>query len=102
MARDDSRAQVQRVTLMLLLDGRRPSGAVEWVSPVVPGLPSTETDARPEPGEFLVGCGTELRPCCSTDGRRDPWMHPVGYRGWPGTVSRAPRHFGLHEGASVL
>jgi len=36
MARDDSRAQLQRVALMLTLDGTRPSGALEWVSCVAP------------------------------------------------------------------
>jgi len=34
MARDDSRAQLRRVTLMLHLDGARPSGTLGWVSPV--------------------------------------------------------------------
>ena len=38
MARDDSRAQVQRLFLMRVLDGVRPSGALEWVSPVAPAF----------------------------------------------------------------
>jgi hypothetical protein len=36
MARDDSRAQLRRVTLMLHLDTARPSGTLGWVSPVAP------------------------------------------------------------------
>jgi hypothetical protein len=36
MARDDGRAQLQRLLLLRLLDGTRPSGALEWVSPVAP------------------------------------------------------------------
>ena len=36
MARDDSRAQLQRVARMSVLDGTRPSGTLEWVSPVIP------------------------------------------------------------------
>jgi hypothetical protein len=38
MARDDGRAQVQRLVLLRLLDGVRPSGALEWVSPVAPAV----------------------------------------------------------------
>jgi hypothetical protein len=36
MARDDSRAQLRRVALMLTLDGTRPSGTFEWVSHLAP------------------------------------------------------------------
>ena len=36
MARDDSRAQLRRVAFMSVLDGARPSGTLEWVSPVIP------------------------------------------------------------------
>src|SRR5208282_93084 len=36
MARDDSRAQLRRVALMLTLDGTRPSRTLEWVSCVAP------------------------------------------------------------------
>ncbi len=36
MARDDGRAQLRRVALMSVLDGARPSGTLEWVSPVIP------------------------------------------------------------------
>jgi hypothetical protein len=36
MARDDSKARLRRVALMLTLDGTRPSGALEWVSHVEP------------------------------------------------------------------
>jgi hypothetical protein len=36
MAGVDSRARVQWAALMLLLDGTRPVGALEWVSPVAP------------------------------------------------------------------
>jgi hypothetical protein len=45
MARDDGRAQVQRLFLMRVLDGTRPSGAVEWVSPVVPAVTQTAVGA---------------------------------------------------------
>ncbi|MBV9451940.1 MAG: hypothetical protein JO345_39250 [Streptosporangiaceae bacterium] len=36
MARDDSKAQLRRVAIMLTLDGTRPSGTLEWVSRVAP------------------------------------------------------------------
>jgi hypothetical protein len=45
MARDDGRAQVQRLFFMRVLDGTRPSGAVEWVSPVVPAVTQTAVGA---------------------------------------------------------
>jgi hypothetical protein len=38
VAGDDSKAQVKRAAFMLLLDGTRPSGALEWVSPVAPAV----------------------------------------------------------------
>jgi hypothetical protein len=38
MARDNGRAQVQRLFLMRVLDGVRPSGALNWVSPVAPAV----------------------------------------------------------------
>ena len=38
MARVDGWAKVQRVVLMILLDGAKPSGALEWVSPVAPAI----------------------------------------------------------------
>jgi len=38
VARDDSKAQVKRAVFMLLLDGTRPSGPLEWVSPVAPAV----------------------------------------------------------------
>src|SRR5690348_15206464 len=51
MARDDSRAPVQRAALMLLLDGTRPSGALEWVSPVAPAV----TQAAVGAGRWAAG-----------------------------------------------
>jgi hypothetical protein len=51
MARDDSRAQAQRVALMLALDGTRPSGALEWVSPVAPAV----TQAAVGAGHWAAG-----------------------------------------------
>jgi hypothetical protein len=51
MARDDSKAQVQRVVLMLLLDGTRPSEALEWVSPVAPAV----TQAAVGAGHWAAG-----------------------------------------------
>ena len=36
MARDDSRAQSRRAAFLLLLDGTRPSGPLEWVPRVAP------------------------------------------------------------------
>jgi hypothetical protein len=51
MARDDSRAQLQRVALMLTLDGTRPSGTLEWVSRVVPAA----TQAAVGAGHWAAG-----------------------------------------------
>jgi hypothetical protein len=51
MARDDSRAQLQRVALMLTLDGTRPSGALEWVSRVAPVV----TQAAVGAGHWAAG-----------------------------------------------
>jgi len=42
---------VQRAVLMLLLDGTRPSGALEWVSPVAPAL----TQAAVGAGHWAAG-----------------------------------------------
>jgi hypothetical protein len=38
VAGDDSKAQVKRAAFMLLLNGTRPSGALEWVSPLAPAV----------------------------------------------------------------
>jgi hypothetical protein len=38
MARHDGRAAVKRAVFMLLLDGTRPSGVLEWVSPFAPAV----------------------------------------------------------------
>lgn len=38
MARDDGMAQLQRLALLRFLDMARPSGALEWVSPVAPAV----------------------------------------------------------------
>jgi hypothetical protein len=51
MARDDGRAQVQRLLLLRVLDGTRPSGAVEWVSPVAPAV----TQAAVGAGHWAAG-----------------------------------------------
>jgi hypothetical protein len=51
MARDDSRAQLRRVALMLTLDGTRPSGALEWVSRIAPVV----TQAAAGAGHWAAG-----------------------------------------------
>jgi hypothetical protein len=51
MARDDSRAQWRRVAVLLTLDGTRPSGALEWVSPVAPVV----TQAAVGAGHWAAG-----------------------------------------------
>jgi hypothetical protein len=51
MARDDGRAQVQRLFLMRVLDGVRPSGALKWVSPVAPAV----TQAAVGTGHWVAG-----------------------------------------------
>jgi len=51
MARDDGRAQLRRVALMSVLDGTRPSGTLEWVSPVIPVV----TQAAVGAGHWAAG-----------------------------------------------
>jgi hypothetical protein len=51
MPRDEGRAQVQRLFLMRVLDGVRPSGALEWVSPVAPAV----TQAAVGAGHWAAG-----------------------------------------------
>ena len=51
MARDEGRARVQRLLLMRVLDGVRPSGALEWVSPVAPAV----TQAAVGAGHWAAG-----------------------------------------------
>jgi hypothetical protein len=51
MARDDGMAQVQRLVLLRVLDGARPSGALEWVSPVAPAV----TQAAVGAGHWAAG-----------------------------------------------
>ena len=51
MARDDGEAQLQRLVLLRLLDGERPSGALEWVSPVAPAV----TQAAVGAGHWAAG-----------------------------------------------
>jgi hypothetical protein len=51
MARDDGRAQVQRLFLIRVLDGVRPSGALKWVSPVAPAV----TQAAVGAGHWAAG-----------------------------------------------
>ena len=51
MARDDGRAQLQRLGFLQLLDGTRPSGVLEWVSPVAPAV----TQAAVGAGHWAAG-----------------------------------------------
>ena len=51
MARDDGMAQVQRLAFMSFLDGARPSGTLEWVSPVIPVV----TQAAVGAGHWAAG-----------------------------------------------
>jgi hypothetical protein len=51
MARDDGMAQVQWLVLLRLLDGVRPSGGVEWVSPVAAAV----TQAAVGAGHWAAG-----------------------------------------------
>jgi hypothetical protein len=51
MARDDGEAQLQRLVLLRLLDGERPSGALEWVSPLAPAV----TQAAVGAGHWAAG-----------------------------------------------
>jgi hypothetical protein len=51
MARDNNRAQLERVALLLVLDGTRPSGALEWVPRVAPVV----TQAAVGAGHWAAG-----------------------------------------------
>jgi hypothetical protein len=51
MARDEGMAQVHRLALLHFLDGTRPSGALEWVSPVAPAV----TQAAVGAGHWAAG-----------------------------------------------
>jgi hypothetical protein len=51
MARDEGRAQVQRLFLLRVLDGVRPSGALKWVAPVAPAV----TQAAVGAGHWAAG-----------------------------------------------
>src|SRR5215467_5442490 len=51
MARDNNRAQLQRVALLLVLDGTRPTGALEWV----PGVAPVVTQAAVGAGHWAAG-----------------------------------------------
>jgi len=51
MARDDDRARLRRVALLRVLDGTRPSGTLDWVSPVVPAV----TQAAVGAGHWAAG-----------------------------------------------
>jgi hypothetical protein len=51
MARDDGMAQVRQLVLLRLLDGTRPSGALEWVSPVAAAV----TQAAVGAGHWAAG-----------------------------------------------
>jgi hypothetical protein len=52
MARDDGRAQLQRLFFLRVLDGTRPSGISEWVSPVAPAVTQAAVGAR----HWAAGC----------------------------------------------
>jgi hypothetical protein len=51
VARDDGMAQMHRLALLSVLDGARPSGALEWVSPVAPAV----TQAAVGAGHWAAG-----------------------------------------------
>jgi hypothetical protein len=51
MARDDGMAQMYRLVLLRALDGTRPSGIPEWVSPVAPAV----TQAAVGAGHWAAG-----------------------------------------------
>lgn len=51
MARDEGMAQVRRLALLRILDGTRPSGALEWVSPVAAAV----TQAAIGAGHWAAG-----------------------------------------------
>ena len=51
MARDDGMAQMRRLALLSVLDGVKPSGALEWVSPVAPAV----TQAAVGAGHWAAG-----------------------------------------------
>lgn len=51
MARDDGMAKVHRLVLLSVLDGARPSGALEWVSSVAPAV----TQAAVGAGHWAAG-----------------------------------------------
>jgi hypothetical protein len=51
MARDDGMAQMHRLVLLSVLDGARPSGTLEWVSPVAPAV----TQAAVGAGHWAAG-----------------------------------------------
>ena len=52
MARDDGMSQMHRLALLSALDGARPAGALEWVSPVAPAV----TQAVIGAGHWAAGC----------------------------------------------
>jgi hypothetical protein len=45
MARDDGSAQLRRLLFLRVLDGTRPSGALEWFSPVAPAVTQSAVGA---------------------------------------------------------
>ena len=51
MARNNGMAQMQRLALLRVLDGTRPSGTMEWVSPVAPAI----TQAAVGAGHWAAG-----------------------------------------------
>jgi len=51
MARDDGMAQVQRLVLLRMLDGARPSGALDWVPRIAPAV----TQAAVGAGHWAAG-----------------------------------------------
>jgi hypothetical protein len=75
MARDDSRAQLRRVALMLTLDGTRPSGALEWVSCVAPVVTRAVVGAAAPAYEPFMSPGRGLRRTLRTK------MSQLGFEG---------------------
>src|SRR5579859_1256177 len=71
----DSWAQFYRVLLMVVLDGTRPSEALEWVSPVAPAV----TQAAVGAGHWAAG-------------RRAPGPGSVGERCWVRAGGVGPGH----------
>ncbi len=57
MARDDGMAQLQQLALLRMLDGARPSEALEWVSPVAPAVTQAAVGAYHWAAGRMAGVG---------------------------------------------